>query len=200
MQQPLPQRSMVAPAVIGVLLVVVGVIALIVREADVNLLPGLGTWGWPLFVLVPGLVMLGAGVLLPAPRGAGLAVAGSVVTTLGALLFYQSQSGHWESWAYAWALLPGAAGAGLLGYGVLARERGMRTTGTWLLGIAAVVFLAGAWFFEGLFAGEDRPVDLGNWWPIGVIILGAALALWAFLRPAIDVRTHGSDRQEPRPL
>lgn len=159
--------------------------ALVVRDAGVNLLPGLG--------------MLGAGVLLPVPRGVGLAVVGAVVTAVGALLLYQSQSGHWESWAYAWALLPAATGATLFLYGALARDRGMRSTGAWLLTIALVVFVVGAWFFEGLFAGEPRPADLGSWWPIAVIIVGVSLAIWSFVRPR-ESGTPTSQGHEPRPL
>ena len=187
MQQAPAQRSVAAPAVIGLFLILFGAAALAVREYDVNFLPHLGTWAWPFFVVVPGLVLLGAAVVAPRPRGAGFAVSGAVVTAVGSLLLYQSQSGHWESWAYAWALLPGAAGVALVAYGLFAADRRMRTAGLWLAGLMAVLFAAGVWFFEGLFAGEDRVVDAGNWWPVAVIGLGVALALWAFLRPTEPV-------------
>ena len=184
MQHSTPQRSMAGPAVIGLILVAIGVASLAIREYDVNFLPHLGAWGWPLFVIVPGLVLLGIGVLMPRPQGAAVAVVGTVVTTVGGLLLYQSQSGHWESWAYAWALLPAAVGVALVGYGLYAADRRMRITGIWLAAIAGAVFLAGAWFFEGLFAGDERFIDAGNWWPVAVIALGAALALWSFARPS----------------
>ncbi|HET7182371.1 MAG TPA: hypothetical protein VFI15_09090 [Candidatus Limnocylindrales bacterium] len=204
MQQSSVQRSLGAPALVGVLLVAVGVVALIVRDSNVNLLPDLGTWGWPYFVIVPGVILLGLSLVPQRPRGTALAVAGAVVTTVGGLLLYQSQSGHWESWAYAWALLPGAAGLALLGYGAYAGVAGMRSAGTWLAAIGALLFVAGAWFFEGLFAGEPRPVDIGNWWPVGVIVVGAALALWAIVRPMLpgDGRGPGEPRGsgQPRPL
>jgi len=140
---------MAGPAVLGLLLVGVGVAALAIRQYDINFLPNLGEWGWPFFVIVPGLVLMGASLIPARPQGAALAVVGAVITAVGALLLYQSQSGHWESWAYAWSLLPAAAGAALVLYGLFAGERGMWTAGLWLAGIAAVLFVAGAWFFEG---------------------------------------------------
>ena len=55
----------------------------------------------------------------------GFAIAGSIVTTVGSVLLYQQTTGHWESWAYAWALVgPGAAGLGMLVYGLLFRPTG----------------------------------------------------------------------------
>lgn len=197
MQRTTGQRSMTGPAILGLILVAVGVAAIAIREYDVNFLPHLGAWGWPFFVIVPGLTILGASLLTPRPRGAALAVVGAVVTTVGALLLYQSQSGHWESWAYAWALLPAAAGVALGLYGLWVADRRMWTTGAWLFGIAAGVFVVAAWFFEGLFAGEERFIDAGNWWPVAVIVLGAVIALWAFVRPAVvDEPSRGPD--EPR--
>jgi len=55
--------------------------------------------------------------------------------------------------------------------------------GLWLSTAAAILFAAGLWFFEGLFAGEPRPADLGNWWPAGLIVLGALVVTRAVLAP-----------------
>ena len=197
MQQSSPQRPLTAPAVFGLVMVVVGAVALAIQQVDINFLPNLGSWGWPLFILVPGLVLLGAAVIAPRPGGVAFAVGGAVVTTVGGILLYQSQSGHWESWAYAWALLPTAAGLAFLGYGLLVSDRRMRAVGAWLAGVAGSVFIAAAWFFEGIFAGEDRFVPAGNWWPIALIGLGAAFVLWALLRPN---NAGGPNGNQPKPL
>lgn len=181
MQQSVGQRTMTGPAVVGVVLIAFGATALVLRELEINPFGAIGSWGWPFFVIVPGLVLLAASLLPAAPKGIGFATAGAIVTTVGALLLYQSRTGHWESWAYAWALIPLGAGAALVLYGLFARERGMVTTGLTMAGIAAALFLAGAWFFEGVFAGEPRPTDAGAWWPIGAIVLGGVIVLRAAL-------------------
>jgi hypothetical protein len=181
MQQSVGQRPMTGPAVIGVLLIAFGATALLLRESGINPFGAIGTWGWPFFVIVPGLVLLAASLVPAPPKGIGFAIAGAIVTTVGALLLYQSRTGHWESWAYAWALIPLGAGSALILYGLLARERGMVTTGLTMAAIAAALVLVGAWFFEGVFAGEPRPTDVGAWWPIGVIVLGGVIVLRALL-------------------
>ena len=183
MQQSLGNRNAMAPAVIGVLLIVVGAIALALREFGTNILPSIGEWGWPFFIIVPGVVLLALSLVPAPPRGIGFATAGAIVTTVGALLLYQSRSGHWESWAYAWALIPLSTGVAMALYGLLARTRGMVTSGLWMAAIAAFLFVGGAWFFEGIFAGEERFVDAGNWWPVAAIAVGAVIVFASFLRP-----------------
>jgi hypothetical protein len=183
MQQSVDNRNAMAPAVIGVLLVAVGIVALALREFGTNILPSIGEWGWPFFIIIPGVVLLGLSLVPAPPRGIGFATAGAIVTTVGALLLYQSRSGHWESWAYAWALIPLATGVAMALYGLLARTRGMVTSGLWMAAIAGVLFVVGAWFFEGIFAGEERFVDAGNWWPVAVIAVGVVIVLASFLRP-----------------
>ena len=182
MQQSLGQRPTMSVAVIGMLLIAVGIVALALRDiVGLNFSEAMDAGAWPFLVIVPGLVLLGAAVLPAPPRGIPFAIAGAVVTTLGGLLLYQSQSGHWESWAYAWALLPLSAGVAMIVYGLLTGARDLVRTGLWLGSIAAVVFVAGAWFFEGVFAGEPRPADIGDWWPVGVIAIGAVLVVRAVL-------------------
>jgi hypothetical protein len=190
MQHSAGQRAMTGPAVVGILLIAFGAAALVLRQLEISPFAAIATWGWPFFVIVPGLVLLAASLLPAAPKGIGFATAGAIVTTVGALLLYQTRTGHWESWAYAWALIPLGAGSALVLYGLLARERGMVTTGLTMAGIAAALFLAGAWFFEGVFAGEPRPTDAGVWWPIGVIVLGGVIVL----RAALPSRSDPPDR------
>lgn len=187
MLQTARQGSGSAPAVLGLLLILVGGAALVLRAADINLLPTIGRWGWPFFIIVPGVVLLLAALLPAPPRGIGFATAGAIVTTVGGLLLYQNETGHWESWAYAWALIPTDVGIAMALYGLLARERGMVTSGLWMAAIGAILLAAGAWFFEGLFAGEPRMVDAGSWWPIAVIVVGALLMLRAVLVPSSRV-------------
>ena len=197
MQQSAGQRAMTGPAVVGLLLIAFGAAALLLRESGFNPFAAAGAWGWPFLVIVPGLVLLAASLVPAQPRGVGFATAGAIVTTVGALLLYQSRTGHWESWAYAWALIPLAAGSALTLYGLLARARGMVTTGLTMAGIAAALFVAGAWFFEGVFAGEQRPTDVGAWWPMGVIVLGGVIVLRAVLFSAPRSSSSGEPVARP---
>src|SRR5258708_30544927 len=72
----------------------------------------IGHFGWPLFVLLPGLAFLAAYAL--GPRGsAGMAVPGCVLTTIGLILAIQNAFNLWETWAYAWTLIIAAVGVGL---------------------------------------------------------------------------------------
>ena len=183
MHQTVGSRPGIAPATLGLVLIVVGVAAVIVRELNINVFASIGDWGWPFFVIVPGLLLLGAALVPAPPRGLGFAIAGTVVTTIGGLLLYQTQTNHWESWAYAWALIPMASGLGTFLYGVLTRTSTMITAGLWMAGIAAILFAVGAWFFEGIFAGDTRFADIGNWWPMAVIAVGAVILVGSFLRP-----------------
>ena len=188
MQQSFGQRSAAAPAVLGLLLIAVGAIFVIARQSGWDLFGSIGSWGWPLFIIVPGLVLLALSLVPARPAGIGFAIAGAVVTTVGSILLYQSRTGDWETWAYAWALIPMAAGCALVLYGLYAQSSSMVRGGTWIAGIGAVLFAVGAWVFEGLFSGTPRP-ELNDLWPILVVGAGAVLVLRAVLlagRPRDD--------------
>lgn len=180
MQQEIRQRPAVAPAILGGILIVVGAAVLLARSAGINLFATIGPLTWPYLVIVPGLVLLGLALVPARPQGVGFAIAGSIVTTVGALLLYQSQTGHWESWSYAWALIPAAAGLAQVGYGLFAGDRAIVDRGFWMAIIGGLLFAVGAWFFEGLFAGEPRPHDL-EWGPIVLIVLGGVIVLRGIL-------------------
>lgn len=198
MQQTIGHRPGLAPMGLGVGLIVVGAVALVVRELGFNFSNAIGEWGWPLFVIVPGLVLLAASIVPAPPRGLGFAIAGAIVTTVGALLMYQNQSGHWESWAYAWALLPIAAGLALMLYGTaFAHSRDLITTGLWIAGIAAIILALGAWYFEGIFAGEPRPIDVANSWPLLVIAIGGLLTAVALFGPRAATPTTQPPATQP---
>ena len=189
MQQTFDRRSLSAPAVLGLILIVVGGSALILREAGLDPSRAIGDWGWPFFVIVPGLVLLLASLIPTPPKGLGFATAGAVITTVGGLLLYQSQTGHWESWAYAWALIPAAAGVAMALYGLLAKRRSIVNAGLWMAGIAGTLFLVGAWYFEGIFRGDPRFAQAGDLWPVAIVAIGVALVLRVVVLPA---------RAEPR--
>jgi hypothetical protein len=92
----------------GVVLVGLGLVFLVQQGLGVDI----GRFGWPLFVILPGLGMLAA-FAFASRSAAGLAIPGCVVTTIGLILATQNTFDLWQTWAYAWALIPAAVGLGL---------------------------------------------------------------------------------------
>lgn len=78
------------------------------------LLLGLWQYGiglvWPLFVVVPGLIFLYHALTGETRDSTDMIFPGVIISATGLLLLYQSLTGHWASWAYAWAMYPAAAG------------------------------------------------------------------------------------------
>jgi hypothetical protein len=163
--------------VLGALLVAAGLGWLVARTAGVDLGTVVGTLGWPLFVIAPGVVLLVLGLASPREPGQGLAVAGTIVTSVGLLLAYQDATDHWSSWAYAWALIgPAAAGLGLALWGLLHGDRRGAAQGGRTLGGGLVLFGIGYAFFEGLLGiGDGRGISAGAGDIVPFLLLGAGL-------------------------
>ena len=106
---------------------------------------------WPFFIIVPGALLLSFAFSKKVFNGEPLAILGSMTTTLGLMLFYQSVTGHWASWAYSWALLaPTSIGAGLWLYGSRKDRPDMVSSGKTVVTVGLIIFLVGAVFFEML--------------------------------------------------
>ena len=106
-----------------------------------------GHYGWPLFIILPGLAMLGAFAL--GGRGAaGLAVPGCVVTMVGLLLAIQNTFDIWQTWAYAWGLIVASVGLGLRLMGERLGQPRPVVVGTYLLEGGVFAFVVFAVFFE----------------------------------------------------
>jgi hypothetical protein len=129
--------------VAGAVLIVVGVLFLAQQLLGLDL----GRYGWPLFVLVPGLALLAAFAL--GGRGAaGLAVPGCVVTTVGLVLLVQNTFDLWTTWAYAWGLIVAAVGLGLVLQGERLEQPRVVRTGFGLLEGGVLAFVVFGIFFE----------------------------------------------------
>ena len=167
---PTEQRGML---VLGGLLVVVGVLALAGRGLGVDAF-GLG---WPLFVIVPGLLLFALAVTARGPAGAALAVPAGIVTMVGIVLAVQNATDLWATWAYAWALVaPGGVGVGLLAYGVVTGQREIARAGLPILGVGLALFLGFGLFFEGVL-GLNGPAIAGAETLLagGIVVLGLVL-------------------------
>jgi hypothetical protein len=141
---PPPVRRNGAGIALGVVLVVVGLFYLVVQVAAVDL----SSFGWPLFVIIPGVTLLIVGII---SLGTGAAIPGGILTMVGLVLAYQNSTGHWTSWAYAWALVaPGGVGLGLFLQGLRERNSHLVRQGRSLMFIAALIFMVGFVFFESI--------------------------------------------------
>src|SRR5438309_5326442 len=162
-----PRRGRRQSTVVGGLLVLIGAILLAGQLVRIDI----GHYGWPFFVILPGVVILFVALTARGAISEGLAILGSIVTVTGLILLFQDATNHYESWAYAWALVfPGAIGLGMILYGLTARRPGNLRAGTRLVGIALVLFLVGAAFFEGVIGIGGYQFDRTAGVVLGVII------------------------------
>lgn len=169
-----PRRGRRPSTVVGGLFVLIGAILLAGQFVHIDI----GHYGWPFFVIVPGLVILFVALTASGAVSEGLAILGSIITLTGLILLFQDATDHYESWAYAWALIfPGAIGLGMILYGWTARRPGNVRAGTRLAGIALLLFLLGAAFFEGVVGIGGYQFDHNTGVVLGVIIiaLGAVM-------------------------
>ena len=150
--------------VIGLILILAGLLFLFF-QAFPGLAPHLDLANqWPLIIVGIGALLL-LGALFGNPP---LAVPGSVVSGIGLMLAYQNMSGNWASWAYAWTLIPGFVGLGIILMGMLDREkREQIRDGLRLLLISFALFVV----FGG-FLGA-----FGQYWPV-LLIVGGVLLLF----------------------
>lgn len=185
-----PTADRPAPSlVLGIALLLVGGVALVLGQLDIDVPASIVEAGWPLFVIVPGAVLFVSSLLVPPPKGVGLAIGGSVVTTVGAVLLYQQTTGHWESWSYAWALVgPAAAGLGMVLYGLITHARELVGTGTRLVLIGLGLFVVGYWYFETIFSSGQPPLDVWTVWPVVMIGVGLLVVIAALSKRRADDR------------
>jgi hypothetical protein len=138
---------------------------------------------WPLFIIVPGVLLFALAFAVGGEPGTGLAIAGSIVTTVGLILAVQVAADLYETWAYAWALVaPGAVGFGLTVYGLITRQPALVKGGLPTLATGLGLFLGFGIFFEGVIGlSGDRAPILQQLLPFGLLALGIAIVLGSLL-------------------
>ena len=170
--------------VLGVILIGLGLLFLVERFVGFDLAEA----GWPLFVIIPGVLLFAWGVIQSGREGLGLAVAGGITTVVGLILAVQNATGLWATWAYAWALVgPGGSGLGMAGYGLVRRDSSLVTTGLRSIAAGVGLFLAFGLFFEGLIGLSGQPfltTELGPYILIAIGLAVVGLGLARSRRPA----------------
>lgn len=155
--------------ILGLLLVLAGAVFLAQQ-----FYPDLQVWdyftfSWPVYVIGAGVLLLLLGLLVGAP---GMAVPATIVAGIGGVLYWQETTGNWDSWAYAWTLIPGFVGLGIILEALLeGKPRGGLRAGGSLMVISAILFVIFASFMGG-------PALLGTYWPVLLILIG----LWFIIR------------------
>jgi hypothetical protein len=159
---------------LGGLLLLLGVVVLLGQAVDLQV----GEVGWPFFVIVPGLSLLGLGLATPGRLGEVLATVGGVVTMVGLVLLVQNATDRFETWAYAWTLVvlvgPGI-GRWLLG--VVRGRRDLAASGGWLVGAGLAGFLVLAVFFEVVVGLGGRWDGAASRYGLAAVLILAGLLL-----------------------
>ena len=135
---------------------------------------------WPLIVLGGGLTVLVVALRDDTTTGEGLAIFGSILSAVGLILLYQNVTGHWATWAYAWALVaPTSVGLGKVLYGALKNRPELVQTGARVAATGIGMFLIGLIFFELIIGISGFGLGpLG--WPLALIGLGVLLLVSTF--------------------
>jgi hypothetical protein len=148
---------------------------------------------WPLLVILPGLPFLYF-AFNGGRNQAGLIYPGVIVTGTGLLLFYQNIFNHWESWAYAWALIPVFIGLAMM----FEARRGNSSqqnirVGRMMATIGMAAFVGMGLLFELLIFNNIFSGVAGWLLPIGLIGAGAFL-----LRGRSGRSADGSPVEKPK--
>ncbi len=178
------KQSTAGRTIVGVLLILLGIVFLITQFFEIDIIGLL----WPLFIIVPGAVAYIVSLTLPEEPGKGVNALGSIITMVGLLLLYQNTTGHFESWAYAWALVaPTSIGVGWMGYGLVKGNSDLMKEGTRIAGTGLGMFLIGLIFFELILGISGfRQAWAADLWPLLLIIIGLILLarnIWSSARP-----------------
>ena len=141
----------------GLILILIGAWFLAVQ-----FVPQLEAWAsgsWPLTIIGVGAIFLLISILSNIP---GLSIPAFIIGGIGGLLYYQNVTGDWNTWAYAWTLIPGFVGLGLLFFSIQTKDKGTMSAGFILLFITSILF-----FVFGSFLGAPKQVI--QFWPVLLI-------------------------------
>src|SRR5258707_3505816 len=148
--------------ILGIILIALGGFFLAERVVGFDL----GHYGWPFFVIVPGVLLFAAALATADVRaGTGLATAGGITTMVGIVLAVQNVTGLWATWAYAWALVgPGGRGVGVFLDGLFRGQPDLVSAGARTIGVALALFAGFGLFFEESSAcPASRSCSIHSW-------------------------------------
>jgi hypothetical protein len=157
--------------VIGIVLIAIGVLALFGRFITFL------NWdnAWPLVIVAIGAAFF-IGMALGGKATGGLAIPGSIIVTVGLILFYMNSTFYWEAWAYAWALIICGVGVGLLINGFWSDSPDLRKRGWETMRAGLTLFLIFGVVMEFIFSATGVSMR-GNplLWSALLVVLGLSL-------------------------
>jgi hypothetical protein len=166
-------KSQRSSLTLGVILVVLGGVFIAANfvPAFRVLLDRANTWPMIIEAVAFGLLLLGLVIGVP-----DMAIPACIVGGIGGILWVQNATGQWASWAYAWALIPGFVGVGMLLAKVLGGwDRYKVGDALSVIGTSLVLFIVFGAFFGG-FAW------MGPYWPLLLIAAGLLIGMRSFFR------------------
>ena len=155
----------------GAILIGLGLLALVSE-----IFGRLDFWGtfWPFIIIGVGGLFF-AGMFLGGKSAAPLAIPGTIIASIGLMLFVQNLTGHFESWAYGWTVIVFSVGLGIFIMGLWSGDTSQRRGGTGVMRVGAILFIIFGVFFEGLIF---RSFGFSNFIvPVALILLGLYLVI-----------------------
>lgn len=156
---------------LGVVLVVLGAVFI-----AANIIPSFHFLlnqvnSWPMIIEAVALGLLLLGLVIGVPD---MAVPATIVGGIGGILWWQNLTGNWASWAYAWALIPGFVGVGML----LAKVLGGKDRYNVGSALSAIVSSLVMFVIFGAFFGGFT--WMGPYWPLLLIAAGLLVGIRSF--------------------
>lgn len=164
----------------GGAILIIGIVLLLGELFQISF----GRYLWPLFILIPGVVVFLSSLSM-GKGGDAVAIVGGILSSVGVVLFLQNLTGFWASWAYAWSLIaPTSVGISQVVYGVVKKSDTHVKNGWEITKVGLIIFAVGFTFFE-LIIGLNG-FGLGSFGlpviPIGLIALGVIILITAIFK------------------
>lgn len=145
----------------------------------------IGAVSWPFFVIAPGAVFLYLAYTGDEDK-AGFIFPGAIVTGTGLILLYQSMTGHWSSWAYAWTLYPLFVGLAVQFHGRRTHNQHEVEKGYELAKGAGMAFIGFFLFFEVLIFGGIQN--------LAMILIGGGILMLVLRNKGVEFELPKSKR------
>jgi hypothetical protein len=174
--------------ILGVLLIAAGLFFLLAQIFNIDT-SGL-LWPW-IIVFFGGAFFIG--MLLGGKQAGPLAVPGSIIITIGLILFIQNTFDLWLSWAYSWGLIVCSVGIGMVIYGRWSDIADLRTKGWEVARVGLILFLVFGAIFNLIFGILGVTESDNMFWPVVLMALGVFLLIFRSIR-LVQGKAKGDDR------